>query len=232
MSETSRSRAVGLLCLVVTAVGWGLNWPIIKIVLRDWPPLFARGSAGLAAAAGLALVSVLMRESLAVRREALPRLALAAALNVLAWMGLGTMAMVWLDVAEGTLLTYTMPIWATLLAWPIKGSRPAALDLLALVLGTAGILVLFAGSPVALGAAKLPGIILALSAAGLFAFGTVAGPTLPPLSPVALTAWQVGLGCAPMLVAGLLFEHPRVASLSPAGWAGMAYMAVVPMGLC
>jgi hypothetical protein len=29
------SRRIGLLCLAVTAIGWGLNWPIIKLLLRE-----------------------------------------------------------------------------------------------------------------------------------------------------------------------------------------------------
>jgi drug/metabolite transporter (DMT)-like permease len=47
-----RSRRIGLLCLMVTATGWGLNWPVMKLLLllREWPPLFARGTAGLVAA--------------------------------------------------------------------------------------------------------------------------------------------------------------------------------------
>src|SRR5215207_3535244 len=67
------------------------------------------------------------------------------------------MAMVWLSVAEGTLLVYTMPIWATLLAWPLRGARPKVYDLAALVLGLTGIGVLLAGFDFALGAGKLPG---------------------------------------------------------------------------
>ena len=35
-----------------------------------------------------------------------------------------------------------------------------------------------------------------------------------------------------MAAAGLLFERPDAGALSPAGWAAMAYMAAVPMGLC
>jgi drug/metabolite transporter (DMT)-like permease len=35
-----------------------------------------------------------------------------------------------------------------------------------------------------------------------------------------------------MVVAGLLFEKPRFDAFSPAGWASMAYMTVVPMGVC
>jgi drug/metabolite transporter (DMT)-like permease len=35
-----------------------------------------------------------------------------------------------------------------------------------------------------------------------------------------------------MVLAGLLFEHPRLDALGPASWAGMAYMTVVAMGVC
>ena len=232
MDAQRQSRRIGLLCLAVTAVGWGLNWPIIKLILREWPPLFARGTAGLAAALGLAAVALMRGERMTVPPHAIGRLSLAAALNVFAWMGFSTMAMVWLSVAEGTLLVYTMPIWAMLLAWPVRGARPTFRDLAALALGLTGIGVLLAGSGLALGGGKLPGVLLALGAAILFALGTVLGVSAIPLPPISLTAWQVGLGCAPMVVAGLLFEKPRLDALSPAGWASMAYMTVVPMGIC
>ena len=119
-----RARRTGLLCLAVTALGWGLNWPVMKALLREWPPLSARGWAGLAAAFGLALLATARRERLAVPRHALGTLLLAAGTNVLAWMGLSTLCMLWLSVAEGALLVYSMPIWAALLAWPVLGERP------------------------------------------------------------------------------------------------------------
>src|SRR3954469_25522977 len=66
IDAAARSRRIGLACLVLTAVGWGVNWPVIKLILRDWPPLFARGTAGLAAALGLAAVALARGEQLAV----------------------------------------------------------------------------------------------------------------------------------------------------------------------
>jgi drug/metabolite transporter (DMT)-like permease len=227
-----RSRRIGLFCVALTAIGWGLNWPIIKLLLREWPPLFSRGSAGIAAALGLAGLAALRGERLRIPFGALRRLAFAAATNVFAWMGFSTLAMVWLSVAEGALLVYTMPIWATLLAWPICGARPTPRALVALALGLAGIVVLLSGSSLALGPGKLPGILLALGAAILFAFGTVTAQVAIPLSPLALTAWQVGLGCLPMIIAGLFFESPDLSALSPIGWASLIYMAAVPMGIC
>src|SRR5829696_2008730 len=213
MDAPGRSRQIGLLCLAITAVGWGLNWPVIKLILREWPPLFARGTAGLVAALGLAAVALMRGERITVPSRALGRLSLAAALNVFAWMGFSTLAMVWLSVAEGALLVYTMPVWATLLAWPLRGARPTLRSIAALALGMAGVGMLLAGPGLALGAGKMPGVFLALGAAVLFALGTVTGVSSIPLAPIALTAWQVGLGCAPMVLAGLVSENSRLGAL-------------------
>ena len=104
-----------------------------------------------------------------------------------------------------------MPIWAA--CWRGRSWASARLPrgLAALALGVCGIAVLLGarvdGGP-ALGPEKLPGVLLALGAAVLFALGAVTARRSPlALPPLAAVAWQVGLGCLPMVVAGLLFER-------------------------
>ncbi len=226
------TRQAGLLFLLVTTVGWGLNWPALKFLLTQLPPLAARGTAGMTAALGLALLARMTRQNLAVPRELWGRLVLAAMLNVFAWMGLTTVALQWLSAGEGALLVYTMPIWATLLAWPLRGERPTPLNVVALALAVAGMAVLFGGQASALDAGRMTGVLLAMSAAFLFALGTVAQRTALPLPPLTTVAWQVGIGCLPMLVLAVVFEHPSADALSAAGWSLLAYMTVIPMGVC
>lgn len=48
------TRSLGVLALLVTALGWGLGWLAMKVVLQTWTPLFARGLAGVIAAVLLA----------------------------------------------------------------------------------------------------------------------------------------------------------------------------------
>lgn len=225
------SRALGLLCLLVTSVGWGFNWPVMKFLLTQWPPLFARGSAGLVAALALALLAWQRGERLTVPRAQYGRLLAAAFINVFAWMGFSTLALQWLAAGQAALLVYTMPIWATLLAWPLLGQRPRARSIGGLVLALAGLLLLFGGSGAGLAGSHWPGVLFALGAALLFALGTVTlgALALPPLTAV---VWQLVLGCTPMLVYGVLFEQPRLAALTPTGWALMAYVTAVPMALC
>lgn len=216
----------------MTTTGWALNWPGMKILLREWPPLASRGLAGVAAAVILAALALRAGDRMRVPREAVPRLLFASFTNVFAWMGFGTLSMVWLRVSEGALLIYTMALWATLLAWPILGLRPTLRQVLALVLGFSGIAVLFGGQGFALGPEKLPGIGFALGAAMLFALGAVLNRTPLPISPMASAAWQVGLGCLPMLVFGFSVEQPRWEALTASGWTVLVYMTLVPMGLC
>jgi drug/metabolite transporter (DMT)-like permease len=92
--------------------------------------------------------------------------------------------------------------------------------------------VLLGGPDLAIGLDKLPGVVFALGAAISFALGTVAMRVPLPLPPLALVSWQVGLGCLPMVIAGILFERPHLEVLSSVGWAAMIYMTVVPMGIC
>jgi flagellin-like protein len=110
----------GLFFLASTAIGWGLNWPAMKIILRDWPPLFARGISGLVATLILFAIAAANRERLSVQRKAWAPLLFASFTNVFAWMGFTTISMTTLSISESALLVYTMPIWATLLAWPFS----------------------------------------------------------------------------------------------------------------
>lgn len=222
---------LGHLLLMITACGWGLNWAVLKFVLHDWPPLFARGSAGLLGAIGLAIVARLRGESLSIPKGARTSVAFAASINVFAWMGFTALSLNWLKVSEGALIAYSMPIWAMLIAWPLLGQRPKAQSLLALALGIAGIAILMGGPGFDID--KVPGILFGLAAAVLFALGTVRGSRPPPPIPfITLTAWQVALGCLPMVVLGLLLERPNIMALSSTGLLGLAYMAAGPMAIC
>ena len=232
MDSARRDRTIGSLCLCVTAFGWALNWPLMKLLLQQWPPLFARGLAGVCALLILGTLVLGRKESFAVPREAIPRLIFATFTNVFAWMGLGTVAMKYVTVSEGALLAYTMPIWAMLFAWPVLHTRPTLRDIFGLVLGFAGVTLLLSGNGFAFGADKLLGIVLALLCAILFALGNVLNRKPLPMPPLVVVAWQVGLGCAAMLVLGVLFERPDVTALEPLGLGCFVYMTLVPMGVC
>ncbi|MEO7939888.1 MAG: DMT family transporter [Burkholderiaceae bacterium] len=231
-AKDGRAQRIGLLLLASTSLGWGLNWPAMKVLLEQLPPLFARGSAGMVAGLALAAIAIARGDSLRVPRPLIGRLIALSMTNVFAWMGFSTLSMQWLDAGQAAMLVYTMPIWATLLAWPLLGQRPGSRAALGLLLSMGGVWTLLGTHATPLVPGSGFGVALALAAALLFALGTVALPPLSELAPLPNLAWQLCLGCAPMVLYGVFQEQPQLSSVSGTGWALMAYMTVVPMGVC
>jgi len=214
--------------LAITSIGWGFNWPVTKFLLGELPPLTLRGVTGVIGALLLATLALVRRASLAVGEGQWPRLVLAAMLNVTCWMVLMAYALFFLPASEATLIAYTMPVWASLLAWPVLGERPTVLRTLALVMAFAGLASIMGGNGFTASVAKLPGILMALAGALAFALGTVLAKKLPvKLPPIAAAAWQIGIGCFPIAALGLLFETTHLEKVSAIGWWLLVYSTVV-----
>jgi drug/metabolite transporter (DMT)-like permease len=232
-ADFARPQTIGLLLLVATSLGWGANWPILKQLLHELPPLTARGWSGLAAAAGLLLLARLTGERILVPRAMLGRLLAAACLNVMGWMGFATIGLWWLNATEGAIIAYTMPVWAALIAWPVLGEKPSVARLAGLALGLAGVVVVLGTQGVDIGLAKLPGAALILVGSIMFALGTCVTKRWPlELAPMTATGWQIGLGCVPLLLLSFPVEDAHLGGLSAQGWGAMAYMAAGPLCLC
>jgi drug/metabolite transporter (DMT)-like permease len=224
----ARIAPAGVAFLAVTSVGWGFNWPVTKYLIGFLPPLTLRGTTGVIGAALLAILALVCGQTLHVPRAHWPRLVLAAILNVGCWMVLMGFALVYLPASEAALIAYTMPVWASLLAWPILGERPNGLRVLSLLMAFAGMSAILGGNGFAASLSKLPGIIMALGGAIGFALGAVLAKKLPlHLPPVSAAAWQIGIGCLPVAIAGLLFEKSDFAGLTGNGWLLFGYSTVV-----
>jgi len=228
----TRSHREGLLLLAVTSVGWGINWPAMKVLLGEMPPLLARGSSGLASALLVAALAMWQGQRIALPRHGVARLCAAAFFNVFAWIGFTTLSMKWLPVGQAALLVYTMPLWATLLAWPILGQRPSLWSSAGLILGGVGLWSLLGKGTVQFSPGQAAGIGFALAAAFLFALGAVTLRPVAEMGPLSIVAWQLALGSLAMLVTGFAFETWSMETLSTKGCFLWLYMTAVPMGLC
>src|ERR1700726_1083253 len=203
----ARIAPAGLIFLAITSIGWGFKWAVTKDLVRVLPPLTLRGSTGVVGASLLALLAIWRGENLRVAPKLWPRLVLAAILNVACWMVLMGLALLWLPASEAALIAYTMPVWASILAWPILGERPNLLRVISLVMAFAGLAAIMGGNGFAASSAKMPGIIMALGGAFGFAVGPVLAKKLPlSLPPLSAAAWQIGIGSLPVAIVGLLIE--------------------------
>jgi len=218
----------GLFFLAITSISWGFNWPINKYLLGVLPPLSFRGCTGAVGAILLVGLAILFGQSLRVPRKLWGRLVFAALFNVGGWMALIGLALLWLPASEAALIAYTMPVWASILAWPILGERPNLRRVISLVMALAGLAAIMGGNGIAASVEKLPGILMTLGGSIGFAVGTVMAKKWPlPLPPFTAAAWQVGIGSLPVAIAGLAIETSHVTALSPFDWGLLIYATVV-----
>ena len=138
------------------------------------------------------------------------------------------LALLWLPASEAALIAYTMPVWASMIAWPVLGERPTVLRAIALVMAFAGLAAIMGGNGISASVEKLPGIIMALAGSIGFALGTVLAKKLPlTLPPITAAAWQIGLGCFPVAVVGFLIETSHWNAVTNIGWLLIIYSTVI-----
>ena len=200
------TRTEGILLLLLTACSWGLTWPQAKFLLSEMPPFTMRSVTTVGGAVFAFAVAALRREELRPPRSQWGWLPIFAMLNFGGFMVFSTLALAWLNASEAVIVTYTLPIWAGVLAWPLLGER----------------LTLRRWS-------KLPGVGCGLLAAAIFGLGTVVSKrhrlALPPVTSV---AWQAAIGAIPVLILAL-WERPDWSAVTPVAWLCCLYIMVMPL---
>ena len=225
-------QALGLLAALT--LGWGFNWPVMKIVLTEMAPLHFRSWCLFAGALGVFAIAWLYRLQIRVPPGAWPRLVLIAFFNMTGWNILAVYGIPLLDSGRAAILGYTMPVWGVLLGAIVLKEPVTAPRALGVALGMAGMGFLLAGEVHALGRSPL-GASLMIGAALSWAVGTVLMKRLPVAMPASsFTAWQMMIGGVPILLGALFFEQGSFAfwELSPWPALGVLYNVVVAFVFC
>lgn len=138
-------------------------------------------------------------------------------LNYGAFTVFTALSLVWLDASQAVVITYTLPVWASLLAWPALGEGLTLRHVMAIRMALGGVALLVGSVSLQSALSKRPGVLSGFAAAGLFGLGTVVAMKRPlAMPPVAGIAWQALFGA--LLVAALaLFEHPDWSQLNTTG---------------
>jgi drug/metabolite transporter (DMT)-like permease len=222
----------GLLLLALLSLGWGFNWPIMKIVIREIPLLMFRGDCILLASLGLFGIAWLSGQPLRVPAGRWRQLLAMASCNIAGWNLFAIYGVSMLPSGRAAILGYTMPIWSALLSvWflhePLSRRRLAGL-----VLGMGGMALLIGAEFEKLGSAPT-GVILMLIAAIFWAGGLVIYKRNPlPMPITALTAWQALLGGIPIALAGHLLESVEWSRVSFWPMFGFWYNVFIGLLFC
>jgi drug/metabolite transporter (DMT)-like permease len=218
------SQRAAVVLVLLVALAWGFNWPMLKIALAEMAPLHFRTWCVLGGAAGLFAIAAIGGRPLVVPRGQWARLLAVTLFNVTAWNVLVAYGVTLMDSGRASILGFTMPIWGVLLGRWFFGERLTPRHVAALGLGLAGLLFLLGGELGIAGRSPL-GTTLMLAAAALWAVGVVLMKRWGYLGMPAtvFTAWQLLLGGLPIVLA-VPFEE---GSFSPLGLGSGALAALV-----
>ena len=228
----TRTSELDLLVLVVI---WGVNFTVVKVVLREVDPLAFNALRFPFAALA---VWVLMRWQ---GRRLLPRprdRAKIAWLSVLGHVAYQVFFIIGLSITlagNASLMLATVPMWIAILS-PVLGHERFSWMVLGGVLVTmAGLTLVILGgaSGMSLGGETLRGDLCMLAAAVVWALYTVLGRRLVRRNgALEVTAWTLWLGTAALVVIGIPgLLRTDLTAISAGAWAGIAYAGVLAVGV-
>jgi drug/metabolite transporter (DMT)-like permease len=174
------------------AVAWGLNWIAAAIALRELSPWSLRISGCGLGAVTLFAAAILTGHNLRVPRGEAKHVMVAGFFNVAAFQILSGFAQMSGATSRAIIITFSMPIWATLLSWLMLGERLDRIRMVAFSLCVAGLGILVwplfvDGFP--------PNVYYSLACAVAWAVATVYMKWVKAtVEPLANAAWQLLFG--------------------------------------
>ncbi|MDP6788650.1 MAG: DMT family transporter [Rhodospirillales bacterium] len=230
-ADQRRLPRLGLFLLFAVALGWGVNWPIMKVALNEISPWTFRAYSLPASGLVLLVVARLSGLTLRVPRRLWPYFAVVTVFHVTLWYILIAYGVAYLGASRSVLLAFTVPLWSTVFALFILREPLTPQRLAALALGMAGIGALMWGDIEAAGISPI-GAALTLVGAISWGLAIVLLKRVDWEMPViTLTGWQVFIGALP-LVAIALIKDPVFQPLSAGALGSVLYNIFIAGALC
>ncbi len=219
-----------LVLLVLLTLAWGINWPIMKVGVADYPPLSFRALSIWLGIPVLGLAMVLMKVPFFVPRDKFRELFWLAFSNMFVWHGLIILAVKNLSSGRAAILGYTMPIFSALIGAWFFGNQLQRRSWLGVAAAALGVSLLLwheltnlSGRPV--------GVLCALAAAATWAVGTQKlRNTTMPVATLTISFWMTVMTAVVMTGLSAAFEMPQWKAPSAVSWASILYNALVIFG--
>ena len=208
---------------------WGTNWPVIALAVREVSAWTFRALTLPVAGLLLLLLAHRRKLPLAIPRQHWPMLLCSAWAFLALWNVATTLALTYIPSGQAALLGFTMPLWAALWSWLLFGHTLDGRQWLALLLGTAGVIVLMIPAFASYAHAPL-GLVYGLASGAGWALSTVLLKHRPiPVPTTVLTGWQLLLASVPVIIGAWLLGDHQWFMPSASSLAAFIYITLVPM---
>lgn len=217
--------------LLALTLMWGVNWPMMKLSLRELTPLYFRALTMTGGALWLGLFFRARGVRMAPRPGEWTSVLWLGLPNVLGWHTLSILGVRELASGRAAVLGFTMPIWTVLLGAAFFGHAPTRRVMLAALAAGAAIALLLTDELASL-SGKPMGIAWMVLAAACWALGTLMMRRADLSLPVeALTVWMMA-GSAALLwgLAAALEPWPSW-HFSPVMWGALAFGVFINYGV-
>lgn len=234
LPTAAHSHRVAYLLLASVVVLWGCNWPVMKIGLATIPPFWFAGLRVFLGAASLLIVLAVSRNLALPGRRDIVQLISGGIFQVAIYMGLVNLALVNVEPGRAAVLAYTTPLWVVPGALILLGEKLNRLKTTGLLLGIAGLVLLF--NPLDFdwsNHTQVIGNLLLMAAAVFWAIAILLMRGRPwNLTPLQLAPWQLILAGILLCGAGWIYEGWLSIPATPAILAIVGYNGIVCIGFC
>ena len=199
---------------------WGYNWVVMKLAVQYASPFQFAALRTFLGALMLFLVLFLMKKPL--KLQEFPTMLLLGILQTCGFTGLLIWALVEGGAGKTAVLSYTMPFWVMLFAWPMLGEKVQGWQWLAVAFALFGITLIF--DPLHI-KGDIVSMLMALGSGISWAVSAIVSKKLhkrrPDLDLLNITAWPTLLGSLPIIVVALILPA------SPIVWSNTFILTVV-----
>lgn len=212
---------------------WGMNWPAVKFMLTEMPPLTIRAVAFPVAGLLLAVIARAMGQPLRPAARDYVPIVVTGLLVIFGFNILTTLGQILTETSKAAIIAYTMPALTAVFAAVFLGERLGLRTISALIIGMAGLAVLASENLASL-IADPRGPAIMFGAAVSWALGNVALKSRQwSLPPLALTVWFFVVSSVLVWPLVLIFEPPWQQTLpSIPVMLTLSYHALGPMVIC
>jgi drug/metabolite transporter (DMT)-like permease len=204
-------RTAALVLLALLSLVWGVHWVVVKVGLHDMPPLTYGAFRMLGGLLTMVAILGFQRRIRLPPHEDLPIVFSVSLLQISAGVLIMNFALQAVPAGRSSVLLYAMPLWVAVILWLMFRQPPLRNELLGLVLGIGGILVLVNPTVIDWGnPGELQGTLALIGNGILWAIVTIHIRRHTWVStPLDLQPWMLLVASVPIVGAALLLEQGR-----------------------